>query len=364
MSFFFKDFFNKDDYSDVIVPQIGDAETIEGLPSEQSQSAVPVHVLQGDVKIRLSGGRLRIEPKDGEVLERPIEQVSSLHIHGWATVTSPAITALALLGAPVIWRSPNGYPLAHTNTMSPQGLEVRRSQYLMAANKELCLKQAKAFVIAKIDNMAGLVKRRGKDQTKVYVKKLNQFAKKADRASSLKSLLGIEGAATAVYFSTWSLLLSYRASKDAFVKRTRRPPKDMSNAALSYLYTVLMGECMCALTASGLDPREGFLHSVRAGRPALALDFMEPFRPVLVDAVVTKLLNMGQFNDIETATPLLGDAGKKLVLTEYENKLSSKASLGDPKNEQDWREVIHREALRFSRSVAEGNTFQPVKAAW
>ena len=339
-------------------PEILDPEPIESLPLSVSPDAAPVHVLQSDVLVRVNEGRLRIEPKLGDPIERPLEHVSAVHLHGWMGITSPAVAALTSIGSPVVWRSPSGYPLAISQVLSPSGLEARRAQYRIAADAGERLGIARMFVGAKIRNMRGLLRRRVGKEIRSDLAKLDQALKRARNAKSLATLLGVEGAATAHYFGLFARMLTYRAPNNAFNGRTRRPPADVGNAALSYLYTVLLGDCVCALSAAGLDPREGFLHQPRPGRPALGLDFMEPFRPIIVDASVTTALNRGELSQ-EAGDDLLTETKKRSLLAVYEARMSTRVNLntGVPAT---WRDHLDRQARLFASALARGVSYEPL----
>jgi len=347
----------------VPAPELDAPDYPEGVPDTPALSAAPVHVLSGDARVRLNSGRLRVEYPDRDAVEVPVEQVSALHIHGWVHVTSATIAAMAAMGAPVLWRSPNGYPLAVSQSLSPAGTDIRRAQYKAAADPRTCLQFARPLVSAKIRNMRGLLRRRLPGQERPALAKLQSAAIKAEHARSAERLLGIEGNATALYFEKWPQLIRYRGQPGDFTGRSRRPPGDLANAALSYLYMVLLGECTCALTGAGLDVREGFLHRPRAGRPALALDFMEPFRPLIVDACVSAMLNRGQMTADEVNPGRLSDDNRRTLLQDYEARLASEIAgvFGDGRT--SLRNGLHAQARDLARCLRSGAAFQPAERA-
>lgn len=347
--------------SDIPSPGIEAPDMPEGLPVSVSVSAAPVHVLASDARVRLDAGRLCVEYKDKESVAIPIEQVSALHVHGWVQVTSATVAALASIGSPVVWRSPNGYPIAVSQPLSPANVEARRAQYMAAADRRQSLEISRRLVSAKIRNMRGLLRRRLGAKAAPTLRKLDFSARTASRAKRLESLLGIEGQAAAIYFSKFPALINYRGPGDDFEGRTRRPPSDIGNAALSYLYMVLMGECTCALSGAGLDVREGFLHQPRAGRPALALDFMEPYRPLIVDACVSALLNRGQLRPGPDDPARLGDGGKRLLLREYEKRLAGEISGVFGEGRSSWRAGLHASARDLAASLVLGKPFYPTE---
>ena len=208
-------------------PQVEETfeEEEEELPA-LSPVAGPIHVLSGSALVRIDNGVLRVERPDLPPAERPVELVSAVHIHGWATITSPCVAALVRQGTPVVWRGATGYPIAWAAPMHQPALETRRAQYA-AAGTLRALEIARALVSAKIANMRGLIRRRARLPARDGLGALQRHAAKARHASSLETLLGIEGAATALYFSSWPQMLSLRAGElslesDRAVRRAMR----------------------------------------------------------------------------------------------------------------------------------------------
>jgi CRISPR-associated endonuclease Cas1 len=304
-----------------------------------SPTAAPVHVMSGGALARVSESTLVIERKEGPTFERPIELVSALHIHGWSGVTSPCVGQLVAQGTPVVWRGLHGFPIGIAVPMHAAGLDVRRAQYAQA-DGERGLDVARRLVEAKIVNMRGLVRRRAGLGGSPQLKSLAALARRARSAGALDTLLGLEGSATALYFSLWNDMLADRAGDIEFEGRSRRPPQDAVNAMLSYAYAVLAGECLCAVAATGLDPRLGVLHQPRAGRAALALDLMEPFRP---DAGV-----------------LLTESGKRTLLDLIEKRLTASFSQPDESEPITNRDAICRQAGAIAATLLTGAKFQGV----
>jgi CRISPR-associated protein Cas1 len=143
--------------------------------------------------------------------------------------------------------------------------------------------------------------------------------------NNVDSLRGAEGMASATYFSVFSLLLKQQREVFAFTTRSRRPPRDRINCMLSFLYALVRHDCIAALTAAGLDPFVGFLHVERPGRPSLALDLMEEFRPWLADRLAVTLINRQQigsnhFREREGGAVEFTDAGCKVVIKAYQER--------------------------------------------
>lgn len=162
--------------------------------------------------------------------------------------------------------------------------------------------------------------------------------RKLPHAMDLDGLRGEEGNAARIYFQSLQHLVRPALRKDfAFDVRSRRPPTDPMNALLSFLYAVLLNDCRSALETVGLDPQLGFLHAVRPGRMALALDLMEEFRSVIADRLALTLINRGQiqasdFDKRDGGAVLLNDDGRKAVIAAYQER--KQESLTHPLLEQ------------------------------
>lgn len=157
------------------------------------------------------------------------------------------------------------------------------------------------------------------------VKRLGNTLKEINAALSLNQLRGMEGDAAASYFSVFNQLIVTRKDDFSFNGRNRRPPMDEVNCLLSFIYTLLMHDVRSALESMGLDPAVGFLHRDRPGRPGLALDMMEEFRPFFADRMVLSLINLGQvkkedFFKKDSGAVYMTDEGRKTILTAYQKK--------------------------------------------
>lgn len=147
-----------------------------------------------------------------------------------------------------------------------------------------------------------------------------------DDAASLESLLGMEGQAAAIYFAEFGRFLRSTHAFD-FTKRNRRPPKDPVNALLSFAYAMLVKDCQSAVSTVGFDPYKGFFHQGRHGKPSLALDLMEEFRPIIADSVVLTLLNNDTLSPSDfimwRGSCQLNNAGRRAFFNAYEQRKST-----------------------------------------
>ena len=157
------------------------------------------------------------------------------------------------------------------------------------------------------------------------IKTMGIILRKLDVVDDLNAIRGYEGEAARAYFSVFDRRIVRNRDTFQFEGRSRRPPLDSANALLSFLYTIVLHDIQSALETVGLDPAVGYLHRDRPGRPGLALDLMEEFRPWLADRVALNLINRTQltgrhFEKMETGAVLLTEEGRKILLTEYQNR--------------------------------------------
>jgi len=210
---------------------------------------------------------------------------------------------------------------------------LRRSQYRIADDKEKTAEISASFLIGKLYNCRTVIERAKRDHAdkvdkealqKVSVE-LKHTLRKIRNEKDIDRLRGLEGDGANSYFSVFDHLITNQKEKFFFKNRNRRPPEDRVNCLLSFLYTIVLHDVRSALEAVGLDPQVGFLHRDRPGRPSLALDMMEEFRPVIADRLVLSLINLGQIKPEGFATSGSGavymdDETRKTVLTAYQKR--------------------------------------------
>jgi CRISPR-associated protein Cas1 len=216
---------------------------------------------------------------------------------------------------------------------SPGNVLLRREQYRQADDPDSSMRVATAFVSGKIANARSVLLRAARDsKNSTHVEQLQQAAKRmafdlqqVRTATSLDQLRGIEGESANRYFEMMDAMQAEGVSGFEFTVRSRRPPLDRINALLSFLYAMLAHDVRSACEATGLDAAVGFLHRDRPGRPGLALDLMEEFRPFLVDRLVLALINRRQiqaddFEITESGAVLLKDKPRKAVLAAWQKR--------------------------------------------
>ena len=253
--------------------------------------------------IKKTGERILVAKENEIIRDIPLIHLGQVVISGNVNLTTPAMQTLLHEGIPVVFLSAYGrYHGALTPQVSRNSL-LRRAQHRVADNAERCLALSKAFVHGKIWNMRTMLQRRKWRAEKgteaalapllASIKAMHGTQKRIPRATELTQLLGMEGNASAEYFRSFAFMLKSEMGFD-FERRSRRPPADATNALLSFAYSLLTADVMAAIQIVGMDPYIGFFHQVKYGKPCLALDLMEEFRPIIADSVVITLINTRQ----------------------------------------------------------------------
>lgn len=226
----------------------------------------------------------------GETLRKlPAHQVRAVYLYGAVQLTAAASQFCLENCVDVSYFSPAGRFLGLLRGLPTSGIDARMGQYRAYENMSMRLLLAREFIRAKIHNQRVMLMRNG-DSKPQAVSEMESLREQVDMAEDIQTLMGIEGRAAAIYFGEFSKMIRENLGF-SFESRNRRPPRDPVNALLSLAYSVLSKELTGICHAVGLDPFVGFLHAPRYGRPALALDLMEEFRPLIADSVVISLIN-------------------------------------------------------------------------
>lgn len=319
------------------------------------QRAASLHVLIDDGLLRVSEGQLALTRTDGSERLFRLHELAQVSIHGQAGMTTPALKALLNEGCPVIWRDRAGRYIGQSVDLSGRNTEVRRAQYNALAEPARRLEIARTFVVAKITNTRGLLRRR--DTAKPVLERLGKLADAACVSPAHASLMGCEGTAAAISFGEWPRMIG-AAQGFRFPGRGRRPAGDPVNAMLNYAYAILAGDCAAAALAAGLDPHAGFLHAERPGRPALALDMMEPLRPLIAERAVLRALNRREvtLEDFVAEGPAirLSDHARRTLIAGMEARFAEAAPGGG-----DYRSALQREAGALATALRANTAFVP-----
>lgn len=293
----------------------------------------PVYVSDVGASVGVRGGRLEIVSKDKEKLGSfRLIDVSQLVVFGRVQVSTVALHHLFDAGVPVLWLSFGGWLKGWASGPPGKYVEVRRRQ--TAAHAAGGLGIARRMIEGKIRNCRTLLRRNARTDVTAVLDQLARLAAATATVADFGQLLGVEGTAARLYFEALPTMLAPPAAalgeRFAAGGRNRRPPRDPVNALLSLCYTLLAKDLLTATLAVGFDPYLGILHRSRYGRPALALDLAEEFRPLIADSVVIGLLNNGEITGSDFITRAGGVTltpdGRRTVLAAYERRLDTQVT--------------------------------------
>ncbi|MFN0112540.1 MAG: CRISPR-associated endonuclease Cas1 [Blastocatellia bacterium] len=294
-----------------------------------------VYVQGQGFSVGLKGEVLEIRPPKTDKLKKVSEakliETAQLNLFGNVQLSAQALRELASREVPILHLSYGGWLAAVTTPPPHKNIELRRRQFEAADNAGTCLQLARAFTAGKIRNQRTLLRRNARELPTEALVMMAEMRRKSEQADGLERLLGLEGTAARTYFTHFTKMFKTPAPEDQpqfdFNGRNRRPPRDPVNALLSFLYSMLMKDMLVTLIGVGFDPYLGFYHQPKYGRPALALDVMEEFRPLVADSVVISLINNGEIRPgdfiARAGAVALTDSGRRRVLEAYERRLDT-----------------------------------------
>jgi len=263
----------------------------------------------------------------------PIHQLDGLAAFGGVHVTPSAMALCAEHSVAVSFLTESGRLLARVDAPGSGNVLLRREQFRAADDEVKRAAIARAIVAGKIHNTRNLLLRSAREATApedqqpltAAAGRLGDSLPNLGAAADTDSARGYEGDAARNYFEVFRHMV--RQNRESFTPngRTRRPPLDRMNALLSFLYGLLRHDCAAALQAAGLDPSVGFLHVDRPGRPGLALDLMEEFRPLIADRVALALVNRQQvkadgFTVRDGGGVEMSEPTRRTVIAEYQKR--------------------------------------------
>lgn len=328
-------------------------------PPPPSDVALPLYVQTPGARVGKSGEELVITV-DGAAEQRvAVGDVSELVLAGPVALSTPALHELVRRDIPVTWMSSGFWMLATTGGKGPRSAAARRAQYRAADDPLRAHAFACGLVAAKIRNQRTILRRnwRGEEvERDDRLATLRGLIARTAGAPDRASLLGLEGEAAATYFRGFPKLFASGVAdmpEFDFARRTRRPPADPVNACLSLAYALLTRTVATSLEVAGLDPWIGVYHVERPGRPALALDLMEPLRPVIADSAVLMALNNGEiaaddFIQLGPGCALKPGARRKLIAA-YERRLDQEAAHPTFGYQISMRRMLHVQARLLAK---------------
>lgn len=293
-----------------------------------------LYVMTPQAYVHLENATVRIDVEREKRLQVPLHHLSGLVVFGNVLVSPALMHRLADEGKTLVLLDEHGRFKARLEGPVSGNILLRQAQHRAAGDSRTCLEIARACVAGKLRNSRSVILRGAREADDPgEAARLGRTAddlaaalRAAAEAASLDELRGVEGEAARGYFAALNLIVKPQARQSfALNGRTRRPPLDRFNALVSFLYALLMNDCRSAVESVGLDPQLGYLHAVRPGRAALALDLQEEFRAILADRLALTLINRGQigardFDLREGGAVSLGGQARRLVVTAWQER--------------------------------------------
>ncbi|KIG18934.1 CRISPR-associated protein Cas1 [Enhygromyxa salina] len=320
-----------------------------------------VHVTTPGSKVCKDGNALRIEPREGEPTRVLLKDISHVSVFGPSQITAQCFGGLLRDGIGVSHHTTTGTLLGVSAPIATRNVGLRRAQYRAADDPTKCIEVARALVVAKLRNQRTVLRRQlrqpgaGEAALREAVEHMTLSVRWAERAATLDVLRGYEGDAARSYFGALPSTLPEDWRAD-LAGRSRRPPRDRVNAMLSFAYSLLTREAIAAIGRVGLDPMLGFFHSMVPGRPALALDLIEPFRPAWSDTAVLRLISTSGIDrrdfTVIPAAVYLNNAGRKKLIGAHERRAREETSHPRFDYRMSYRRILELEVRVLSKFLA------------
>jgi CRISPR-associated protein Cas1 len=295
----------------------------------------PLYLNSQGYRVGKSGEVLQVKDKEQLKQEVRLGEICQVNLMGNVQVSTQAVQTLCEAAIPICYFSQGGWFYGITTGLNSKNIFLRRTQFRLADQEWFARSLARRLVAGKIRNQRTMLQRNHVEPQGESLLGMRQMAEQAERAQSLEELLGIEGNAARIYFGEFAGMIKTEEDDTAaveqfrfdFAGRNRRPPRDAVNALLSLAYSLLGKDLTIACYAVGFDPYLGFYHQPRFGRPSLALDLMEPFRPLIADSAVLSAINtrMVTPRDFVQAGPgvALTANGRKSFFRAYELRMDT-----------------------------------------
>jgi CRISP-associated protein Cas1 len=356
---------------DTGVPYLGSTVTSTTSPGAQALShpmETVVYVDRPGALLRSRGDRLVVEHQDATLLRLNLRRVRQVVCVGRIGMTTPFLHRALRGGIDVVVLDEHGGPGGRLVSLEHSDPTARRAQYRAADDGPVARELARRFVDGKIANMRVALLRAGRrepDPVRADVAETLATTRLVlPDAGSIEEIMGHEGMATREYFRAWRLMIG---DEWAFTERQRRPPPDPVNAMLSFGYTLLTSEAAAALETAGLDAAVGFLHQARWGRPNLALDLMEEFRPLVVDAIVLRCVTAGivrgeEFDTVPGQGCRMNSRARHAFLAAYERRMLTLFTHEPSARRVSYRVGLGLQARALARSILKPDRpYRPVR---
>ncbi|HPX69423.1 MAG TPA: type I-C CRISPR-associated endonuclease Cas1c [Bacillota bacterium] len=291
-----------------------------------------LYVMTDNSYISKQGETVCVHVGGEEKVRVPAHTIESIVCFGNTTVSTPLLSFCGEKGIGLAFFSDYGKFYGRLEGPVRGNVLLRRAQYKAAEKDDVQFNMVKWFIAAKIANCRNILMRAAREgiseeASKVLTRAAGELSNIASQMGSkdcVDELRGLEGIAASKYFSVFDNMIRVNKDEFFFHSRSKRPPLDNMNCILSFLYALLVHDIRSALEGVGLDPASGFLHTLRPGRPSLALDIMEEFRAPLCDRLALALVNLRQLSerDFEKSVTgvILTDTAKRVILTAWQKR--------------------------------------------
>ncbi len=291
-----------------------------------------LYVLTPDSYLSCRNENICVRIGDMEKLSVPALNIDSIVCFGKMTVSTPLLEFCGSHGISLTFIRENGRFMGRLQGPVSGNVLLRKRQYASMEDAAFAQRTVQSILLAKLRNSklvlmrVARTERAGayKEELMLGVQQLNEAVANLLECSSVDSMRGIEGAAATSYFARFDCMLAGNPGGFRFDTRSRRPPRNEVNAALSFTYMLLSGQMQSAMEAVGLDPAAGYLHTLRPGRASFALDLIEELRAPLCDRFVLSLFNKGQLSqsdfDQDEEMVSLNERGRRTLLSAWEKR--------------------------------------------
>jgi CRISPR-associated protein Cas1 len=323
-----------------------------------------LYVTSANRYLSLDGENIVVLEDENEVGRIPLHNLQGVVTFGYTGASPALMGACAKRGISLCFLTQSGRFLARIVGTETGNVVLRKAQYRMSENEDICTKISKNFITGKIFNTRWVIERAIRDYPlRLDTEKLRQKSvflynaiKQVEHCTDTNQLRGVEGEAASVYFSIFDDFILQQKEDFRFDSRNKRPPLDNVNALLSFCYTLLANECASACEAVGLDPFVGFLHKDRPGRVSLALDLMEELRCVFSDRFVLSLINKrivnaSGFSIKENGAVIMDDDTRKTVLSNWQARKQETITHPFLQEKVEWGLVPYVQALLLARYI-------------
>ncbi len=328
----------------------------------------PFYIATQGATVSKVSERLNITLKQELLREIPLLKISELVVFGNVNITPPAFKTMAKHGIGVIYLTRHGDYQFRLQPEISKNIPLRMAQFKTFFDEAQRVRIARQCVGGKLFNLRTMLSRKGDDQSKKElkqaVKRIKTMETKGIRVDALDELRGYEGQGSAAYFEVFQRLIKVEGF--SFTTRVRRPPTDPVNALLSFGYTLLLKDMITAVTIAGFDPYLGYLHSPEYGRPALALDLMEEFRPIIVDAMVLTCLNKQiltpeEFYKTEDGAIRLTKDGCRKFVAQYDARRATELTHPVVSQKMTYQRAFEQQARLLAKTLmGEVKNYQPL----